>query len=30
MFIRYSFQIIYLYEFAEPFHVTNGVRPGGV
>jgi len=31
MFIRYSFQIIYIYlNLSEPFHVTNGVRPGGV
>jgi len=31
MFVHYSFQIIYIYmNLSEPFHVTNGVRPGGV
>ena len=30
MFINYSFLIICIYEFSEPFHVTNGIRTGGV
>jgi len=30
MFIHHSFQLIYMYNLSEPFHVTNGVRPGGV
>jgi len=30
MFTHYSFQIIYTCEFSELFHVTTGVRQGGV
>jgi len=30
MYVHYSFQIIYIMNLFEPFHGTNGVRPGGV